>query len=288
MNQRIRVGAVPYLNSRPLIHGYRSVEDAADFVFAAPSDLSGMMARSELDVSLGSSVGYLGGGVKVLPGVGIISRGPVNSVLLTGGKPAEFAETVNLDPSSLTSCTLAALWYRECLGRTPRFSRFPIDSEEAGRCDAQLAIGDAALRRNGMAECQVDLGAAWEEWVGHPFVYAVWLVRSDVELGEVGRFLATAPARNGQRLLALAEEASADLGLDRNTCVEYLTNALQFSLDGEALQGLDLFLNMAARHHEWLCEVIEGFPPLGVSLPVEVAFSDLRFERFCTGSQSCV
>ena len=284
MNQKIRVGAVPYLNSKPLVHGYRSIEDAVDFIFAAPSSLSGMMARGELDIALGSSVGYLRGGVNVLPGVGIISRGPVTSVLLTGSKPAEVAETVNLDPSSLTSCTLAALWYRECLGRSPRFSRFPIDSEQARGCDAQLAIGDAALRRNGTAECQVDLGAAWEEWVGHPFVYAVWLVRNDVQLGEVGRFLATAPARNGRRLLALAEEASTDLDLDRNTCVEYLTNALLFSLDGKALLGLNLFLNMASRHHDWLSHIIEGFPPLGVSLPIEVTFSELDFESSCTGS----
>jgi hypothetical protein len=84
--------------------------------------------------------------------------------------------------------------------------------------------------------------------------------------------------------LALAEEASADLDLDRNTCVEYLTNALLFSLDEEALLGLNLFLNMAARHHGWLSEIIEGFPPLGVSPPIKVTFSDLGFQSSCTGS----
>lgn len=279
MSTRIQVGVVPYLNAKPLIAGYEAYESVADFHFIEPSQLAAPLARGDLDVALISVVEYLRGTYDILPRAAIISRGAVNSVLLTGSCPIEQAETVNLDPASLTSCTLAALWYRERLGRTPRFSRFPLDSHEAMACDAQLAIGDAALARMGTAPFQVDLGSAWETWIGHPFVYAAWIARRGVDLGAVGRFLIEAPFVNQPRLLSIASEASERMGLPDALCVEYLTHSLQFRLDEDALTGLQSFLDLAAEHHDWLSTVVTDLPPLGVSAPVPIHFGAPTFHR---------
>jgi chorismate dehydratase len=254
----------------PLVEGYETLRELADFRFVVPSQLSVLLARGELDIALVSSVEYLRGGYEILPRVGIVSRGAVNSVLLTGMKPVEEAETVNLDPSSLTSRTLTALWYRLRLGRTPKFSRHPIGSDQALRCDAQLAIGDEGLFRSGRAPYQLDLGAAWEEWIGHPFVYAVWVIRKGVELGAVAPFLVSAPAQCRKSLGALAEEASRRLGLSGDVCVRYLTHSLQFRLDEDAFTGLEAFLNMAGANHAWLSDIIPDIPPLGIDIPVQI------------------
>jgi len=284
MNRIVRVGSVPYLNSKPLTEGFRSLEGFADFRFEPPSKLSAALALGELDVVLGSSIDYLRGDLEILPGVGIVSRSAVNSVLLTGEVPIEEARTVNLDPSSLTSCALVCLWYKERIGRVPRFSRYPLGSPEALACEVQLAIGDEALRRSGAFSYQADMGAVWREWMGHPFVYAVWLVRKGVDLGEVGPFLVSRPARLDTGLVSIAERASQELGLDRSVCVEYLTSSLSFRLDPDCIEGLRRFLDLGALHHAWLQETISGFPDLGVRRPVSIDFYDLSQRELSTGS----
>ncbi len=284
MNLPIRIGVVPYLNAKPLVEGYEAWGDLAEFSFLPPSELAVTLARGELDAALVSSVEYLRGGYEILPDVAIVSRGAVNSVLLTGDSPIEEARTVNLDPSSLTSCVMTALWYRIRLGRNPTFSRHPVGGLEALSCDAQLAIGDTGLGRCGARPYQLDLGAAWEEWVGHPFVYAPWIVRKGADLGPLAAFLMTAPARCDKSIPALAEQASARLGIEPGVCIRYLTHSLQFSLDSEARMGLETFLNMAAENHAWLAEIIEDLPPLGVELPVAVGFHALPADSRLMGT----
>jgi chorismate dehydratase len=272
MMPKIRVGTIPYLNGKPLIEGYEALHDHADFTFVPPSTLSRMLAEESLDIGLVSCVEYLRGNYEILPGVGVVSRGAVNSVLLTGTYPIEEARTVNLDPSSLTSCTLTALWYRYSLQRDPVFSRYPIGSKEALSCDAQLAIGDEGLFRSGKARYQMDLGAAWEEWIGHPFVYAAWLVRKGIRLGPAGEFLMSASDHSQDSLRELAEEASVRLGLDGSTCLRYLSHSLQFKLTREAVLGLETFLTMAVENHSWLRGIVTDLPPLGIQAPVRIAF----------------
>ncbi len=272
MKSKIQVGVVPYLNSKPLVHGCEAFGDRADFMFTPPSRLSKMMGEGLLDVALCSSIEYLRGGLNILPGVGVISRGAVNSVVLTSEKPVEDAQTVNLDPSSLTSCALTALWYWRYLKKSPRFSRHPVESEEANRCDAQLAIGDLGLQRAGRSSYQLDLGAAWKEWTGSPFVYAVWLVKEGVSLGDISSFLTEAPKQIHQTAPQLAVDASHELGLSNDLCVGYLTDSLQFTLDGDALIGLQRFLTLAAAEYPRLIEIIEDLPPLGVEVPVTVNY----------------
>ncbi len=273
MTRKIQVGTIPYLNGRPLIEGYEALSDRADFTFVPPSTLSRMLAEESLDIGLVSCVEYLRGNYKILPGVGVVSRGAVNSVLLTGAVPIEEARTVNLDPSSLTSCTLAALWYRLRLCRNPVFSRYPIGSPAALKCDAQLAIGDEGLFRSGGAPYQQDLGAAWEAWMGHPFVYAAWLVRKGVSLGSVREFLMAAPDHHTpDSLRELAEKASSRLGLDGPTCLRYLSHSLQFKLTREAVLGLESFLTLAVENYSWLHKIVSDLPPLGIKAPVRIAF----------------
>lgn len=272
MTQRLRVGTIPYLNGRPLIEGYQTLAECADFTFVPPSLLARMLADETLDVGLVSTVEYLRGTYEILPGVGVVSRGAVNSVLLTGSRPIEEARTVNLDPSSLTSCTLTALWYRLCLRKEPVYSRFPIGSAQAMACDAQLAIGDEGLFRSGCAPYQQDLGAAWEKWIGYPFVYAAWLVRKGVHLGPVAPFLMSAPERHTpDSFRELAEEASQRLGVDGPTCLRYLSHSLQFKLNREAVLGLETFLTMAVENYSWLRGIVLDLPPLGIKAPVHIA-----------------
>ena len=91
MQLPIRVGAVSYLNAKPL---YLSADEFAPGVRLAmdlPSRLADRLAAGELDVALIPSVEYLAGArigaTRSCPGFAIAARGPVRSVKLFSRVP---------------------------------------------------------------------------------------------------------------------------------------------------------------------------------------------------------
>src|SRR5262245_11293164 len=90
MKPLIRVGAVSYLNAKPLY--YRLSEYAPDVRLSmdVPSRLAEQLAEGELDVGLIPSIEYLRGvdrGYEIIPGIAIAARGPVRSVKLFSRLP---------------------------------------------------------------------------------------------------------------------------------------------------------------------------------------------------------
>ena len=113
MRPPIRVGAVSYLNAKPLY--YRLCEFAPEVRLSmdVPSRLAEQLAEGELDVALIPSVEYLRGvdrGYEILPGFAIAARGPVRSVKLFSRVPFDRIDRLALDEGSRTSQTLTRVW----------------------------------------------------------------------------------------------------------------------------------------------------------------------------------
>lgn len=165
-----RVGSVPYLNGVPLTRG---LED--QIVFHPPSQLAGMLRRDELDAALVSVTEVLfHDRYDVLDGIAVASLGEVKSVFLAHRGPVEAVREVHCDPASLTSRHLLEVLLAE-RGVRPEFR--PLTSHPAGAWpDNFLLIGDQALDfQLAPHEHHIwDLGTAWHELTGLPFVYAVW------------------------------------------------------------------------------------------------------------------
>lgn len=174
---KFRVGSVPYLNAVPLTRGLEE-----NVVFEPPVKLAQLLANDELDAALVSVTEVLfSDRYAILDGIAVASLGEVKSVFLAHRKPLEEMREVYCDPASLTSVNLLRTLLAE-RGIFPEFKR--LASYDAGKTpDYALFIGNPAIDfLRGPHDHEIwDLGAAWYETTGLPFVYAVWALRKSVD-----------------------------------------------------------------------------------------------------------
>ena len=259
----VRIGAVSYLNAKPL---YYRLEEFAPWVrleMDVPSRLADRLAAGELDVALIPSVEYLRGastGYEIVPGLAIAARGAVRSVKLFSRVPFEHIERLALDAGSRTSQALARVWLDARHGVRPvRIEPLPLGVPvEESTADAVLLIGDRAMRvAEGPYHAVVDLAEAWREMTGLPFVFAFWVVRGGLDLGELPEILVRCRSEGLRHADELARMHGPGLGLEISTCYDYLTRALSYDLGEPEIAGLRRFARMAAAH---------GLAPEGVDL----------------------
>ena len=92
MSRKIRVGAVSYLNAKPLYHRLADCAGGVELSMDLPSRLASRLASGDLDIALIPSVEYLRGassGYEILPGFAIAARGAVRSGTVPGGTTGE-------------------------------------------------------------------------------------------------------------------------------------------------------------------------------------------------------
>ena len=239
----LRLGAVPYLNVAPIIHGLGGNERFA-LAREVPSRVADWLHRGEIDLGTIPSIEYAGGNYAIVPGIAIGSRGPVRSVRLLHQGPLEAVRRVALDTSSRTSVALLKILLRERLGRDPEYVAMPPRiGDMLSSADAALVIGDPALYHRG-PEASLDLGEAWSRLTGLPFVYAFWAGRPGVVTPED---VASLRASLQSGLAAIGEIASSYAGHpeDARENESYLRSNIVFDL-GEAEQaGLREFYRRA-------------------------------------------
>lgn len=263
-----RVGCVPYLNARPLVAYLERPEVSADVavVYDTPSRLAASLRLGELDVALVSSYeALLRPGLEIVPDVSISTRGRVLSVRLFSKVPFEEIQTLALDQSSLTSSHLAQLLLAELHDCCPMLSSAPPDL--AGMlvgADAGLLIGDAGMAADGTGLQVLDLGEAWTELTGLPFVWAAW-IGENLPPSLCGLLL-EAKGWGHNRLVALAEEHARRLGWEPGPSIEYLTEIMDHDLTPLHLQGLELFQALCIKHG-----ILENLYPLRLATGGSVA-----------------
>ena len=137
-----RIGAVSYLNTKPLVFGLEQLLPTAELVFDLPSRLADDLAAGQLDIALIPTVEYFQDpSYQVVSDACIACRGPVLSVSLLSRCPIEEIRTLALDEGSRTSVALVQILLREKYGLTPSLHPLPIGKEaEETRTDAVLVI----------------------------------------------------------------------------------------------------------------------------------------------------
>jgi len=260
MNKPILIGAVNYLNTKPLIENLITFAPHARLKLEPPSKLADRLAAGELDVALIPVIEYFRAGTySVVPDIAIASRGPVLSVTLFSRVPWKEIRSVALDEGSRTSSALGQILLRKRHGVEPRLELLPLDRDaESVGTDAVLLIGDRAMRAclPGFPHA-FDLGQEWFDWTALPFVYAVWAVRAGVDLKGVDRALAQAKKHGCQRAGLIAQREAPLLDLDAGFCRRYLSNLIHYDLGPREQEGL-------RRFHELACEL--NLAPKGVEL----------------------
>ncbi len=260
MERPLRIGAVNYLNTKPLIHDLETLAPEAELVLQLPSRLADELAAGHLDVALIPVIEYFrAGNYTLVPDISIASRGPVLSVTLFSRVPWAEIRRVALDVGSRTSAALTQILLQKRHGVTPTVIPLPLECEpETLDVEAVLLIGDRAMRAclPGF-EFAFDLGQEWRDWTGLPFVYAVWAVRPGVDLGPVADALAEAKRRGCRKVGEIAHREAPRLGLDAGFCRRYLANIIHFDLGPREQAGL---------HHYYMLACELGLARRGVNL----------------------
>lgn len=268
----LRVGVVPYLNMHPLAHGMPQLRLAGEPAVGIhveglpPSRMIEEMDAGRIDLGM-APVGALverpswkiatdavdpaTGGIRL---TGIGSRGPVRSVLLLTGGPAETIRRLRPDRHSRSSNVLARIVLARAYGVEPEIGdpipltgwRPDAPSPEEGivLIGSRALVFAAAWRASGGQV--LDLGAAWRDLTGLPFVYAVWAAREglDAERLRLPEWMAEFDAlkrRNMARLTAIVPEYRGEERLAPRDAVAYLTRNIRFDLDETDLRGLERY-----------------------------------------------
>jgi len=254
---KLRISAISYLNTAPLMWDFENGEAGRDFdiSYTLPSDCARALAEGTADIGIIPAAAYAQiPGLLILPEVAIASRRAVRSILLVSKVPVEEVRTVALDTSSMTSVALTKVLFEKWLGGGRTFTAMaPVIDQMLAENDAGLLIGDPALKIDRSRYHTLDLAEEWIRHTGKPFVFAFWAVRSDALLEaapsldlalifQASRDHGLEPASVNQ----IAREWAAKLDLSEGDVRSYLTQNIHYDLDTDCLEGLRLFYRYAA------------------------------------------
>jgi len=247
---QVRVGAVGYLNARPLTWALDQAPERWLMRYDVPSECASLLHDGAVDVGLVPSIEYLRSAeFRLVPGVGVCSRGPVASVALYSRGPIAQVREIALDTSSRTSVALVRVLCHHHFRITPRFVPHAPDLAVMTReHDAGLLIGDPALdaAHESLGLQKTDLGEAWTAMTGLPFVYAAWTGRPGALRPDDVRALQQAQEEGTEASAVIAAEYGKGDVARTARAATYLRDNVHYGLGPDEAAGLQLFLDLAS------------------------------------------
>ena len=248
----LRVGSVSFLNAKPLIYGL-DADPGIRLGLEVPSMLLAGLREGRYDVALLPVIDYQRmEGLRLLTSGGIGCDGPTLTVRIFSPVPIEQIETLACDTDSHTSVALARVILAEQYGVRPEF--VVLDALREGQAAANVAkllIGDKVVAQEpprSLMPHQLDLGGAWKDLTGLPFVFAAWMAPADVELGDLPHRLAAAKAAGLAHVDDIIAREAGPRGWPADVARRYLTEYLHFDLGAPQLKGIAHFHQLAFRH----------------------------------------
>ena len=260
---RLRVGAVSFLNTKPLIYPLLTKEIQTDIALTVdvPSRVATLLSEGALDVGLIPIIEYFRANPSdarycILPDISIASHDSVRSIQLFSRVPIQEVRRIALDTNSRTSVALLKVLLAEKYGVSPAFTTCAptvvpstaLQNRQYPPFEAVLLIGDPALRHLGSTAYSVDLGEAWYKLTGLPFVYACWVAREEADLGDLAQVLFQSKERGVAQIPEIARLEAQKLGLPETLCLDYLQNRIKYDLDESAIAGIEHFYKYAVKN----------------------------------------
>jgi chorismate dehydratase len=264
MEPKPRVGRIRYINVLPIYHAIDQawVDNSFPMVSGTPAELNGRLYEGLLDVSAISSFEY-GRHYQdylLLPQLAIATKGDVGSVLFFSRLPCHrlSGKKVLLSAGSATSAALVKVVLTELYGARPLYRVGPVTDRFVDGCYGMLAIGDEALRlkASGCYPYFLDLGRAWYELTGLPFVFGVWAVRRDYfrthpeNVRAVHQILLQAKALGLKSLPEICRQAATVVPMSQEELSAYFQR-LNYDLDAGQQEGLEAFFKYLYKYGEF-------------------------------------
>ena len=245
MDKKWRIGAVSYLNTRPLLLGMELSPfcDSINLVKSYPAQIAQDLLDDTIDIGLVPvAIMPLLSNPQIVSKYVIGTEGEVASVALFSQVPMDQIEKVYLDYQSRTSVALAKLliknfWEKEV--------EFLIATEgyinEISGTIAGVIIGDRALASLNRFEHVYDLGLAWKAYSGLPFVFAAWVANKPIP----SEFIEAFDAANEYGLKHLDEVIALIPATEQVYDLhKYYTENISYELTPEKRKGLEKFLEV--------------------------------------------
>ena len=250
---KFRIGAVSYLNTKPLVFGLDQRTEEFELVYDLPSRLADSLAAGALDVALIPVIEAISNpAYTVVSDACIACRGPVLSVKLFGRVAPESIRRVALDEGSRTSAALTQVILKQQYSIEPEFEDLPISRPwRDSKSDAILVIGDRAMQGSGPGnsfEFVWDLGQYWNDWTGRPFVFAVWAARPGVPLENIELALNRARDEGLAAIERIGNLNHSRYHMRLDECIDYLGRNLHFRLGPRERSGLELYFEYLKQH----------------------------------------
>jgi chorismate dehydratase len=274
---RLKISAISYLNTAPLVWDFEHAEAGADVVsdrvaniaadydisYTIPSACAEALRVGTADIGIIPAAAYATvPDLVIIPDVAIAARRAVRSILLVGRMPnqimskdqwAKQVRTVALDTSSMTSVALAKILFAKWVGGARDYKPMaPNLDAMLDACDAALLIGDPALQVDPTRYFTLDLAEEWIARTGKSFVFAFWAIRREALDGRDAAAVAAVFQKSRdhgvspKNLEAIAQEWAPRLGLTVEVARVYLTQNIHYYLDPPCLEGLKLYYRLAA------------------------------------------
>lgn len=239
---KIKVGAVSYINTKPLIYGFEQgmMADEIDLVIDYPANVAKLLVENKIDIGLipVAAIPLLGEHY-IISDYCIGCNGEVASVCLFSEVPIDKIETILLDYQSKTSVALLQLLLNEHWKIEPKLIEASADYEKDIKgTTAGLVIGDRAFKQRLISPYIYDLGLAWKEMTGLPFVFASWVSNKKMEDGFVDRF----NLANGFGLMKLDDVIKKNASVNYPLSDYYKTN-IEFVLNESKLLAVKTFIS---------------------------------------------
>lgn len=273
--QGLRISAISFLNTAPLMWDFDHGDAAKDFsiAYTVPSACAAALAANEADIGIIPAFTYAQiPGLVILPNIAIASKDWVRSILLVSKKPIEDVRTVAADTSSRTSVALTQVLFTKYFGGPRELTAHPPRLKDMlTEYDAALLIGDPALQvPQDTGLYQYDLAHIWRERTGRPFVFAFWAVRLDALQRKPQGLNLTRVFQQSrdhglepENLDVISKEWAPRIGLAEAEIRSYLTENIHYYLDRENHAGLKLFLQLSQE-----CGLIDTVPEMRFLGPV--------------------
>ncbi|MBM4302354.1 MAG: menaquinone biosynthesis protein [Deltaproteobacteria bacterium] len=256
MMAKARLGRIAYLNVLPIYFAMENIfaENGFHLVRGTPAELNALMRRGEVDLGSISALEY-GRAFRdylLLSDLSISSKGAVGSVLLFSRVPFSRLDgrRIRVSAASASGAALVKILMAKLFQVQPRYQTGQLAGVPPKEVAAVLAIGDEALRlsASGAMPFELDLGQAWQELTGLPFVFGVWAVRRDFAearpeaTAALHRLLLRSRDWGLGSLPELSRIAAAFFSLSPAQILTYFRR-LDYSLDPEHEDGLATFFN---------------------------------------------
>ena len=239
------IGSVSYLNASPLVDGLEH-DPSVRIEFDVPSTLLDGLLNRSTDIALIPVIDYQTARQQlcIVPSGAIGSDGETLTVRIFSRVPISEIRHVAVDGDSRTSVALLQVIFHDVYGTRLELSplaRTTRPGHPPEHVDAVLLIGDKVVNSAPRLPIQLDLGEAWKDLTGKPFVFATWMTPAGRDLGDLPERLDRIRRTNGEELAAIAARHAAPCGWPEDLAIRYLSRHLSYALGPAEIEGMEEF-----------------------------------------------